>query len=82
MSANTDLKEIVDELKRYLEFQKSMGVKTVFTQNTQAINDVPVISKKKEPRTEAMTKNNNPAEEEIITIEGPAGLFDGSLLLG
>lgn len=78
MSLQNDLQEIVDELKMYLEFQKSMGVKTVFTQNSQAINDVPVKSKKKEPRTEAMTKNNNTAEEEIITIDGPAELFDGS----
>jgi len=78
MSANTDLKEIVEELKTYLEFQKSMGVKTVFAQKTQTINDTPVISEKTEPRTETMTKKNNTAEEEIITIDGPATLFDGS----
>lgn len=79
MSMQADLKEIVEELKTYLEFQESMGVKSIFTQNSQPADDTPVISEKKEPRTDAMTKKNT-AEEDIITIEEPEGLFDGKTM--
>jgi uracil-DNA glycosylase family 4 len=78
MSANTDLKEIAEELKRYLEFQQTMGVKNFPAQKIATQESAPRVSEKIEPRTEVMTKENTQLEEDVITIEEPVDLFDGS----
>jgi len=85
MNLQNELEEIVDELKRYLEFQKSMGIKTVPAQKFAAQGSTPEVSKKKElrtnePRTEPMAKTTTPLDEDIITIEEPADLFDSKTM--
>lgn len=77
---DTDLKEIVDELKRYMEFQQSMGVKTVPAQKVATLQSAPTVSEETEPRTEAMDKKTNRADEDIITIEEPVDLFDAKIM--
>ncbi len=80
MSMDTDLKEIVDELKRYMEFQQSMGVKTVPAQKIATLQSAPTVSEKTGPRTEAMAKKTNRADEDIITIEEPVNLFGAEIM--
>jgi DNA polymerase len=78
MSMNTDLKEIVEKLKRYLEFQQSMGIKTVPAQKIATQESAPTVYEKIEPRTEIIDKKTNQADEDIITIEEPVNLFDAT----
>ncbi len=82
MAIENELKEIVDELKNYLEFQQSMGVKTIPAQKIATQESTPVISKteKKGPRVELMSKTTTPLDEDIITIKEPANLFDGKTM--
>lgn len=81
MSIDSNLKEIVEELKRYLEFQESMGLKTVTAYNKETENGTQLITEKEVPRTEPMATKNNQTEEDIIIIEEPANLFDGSKIM-
>lgn len=79
--SDTNIKKLTEELKTYLEFQKSMGVKIIFSSKIRAKSESPAVPQKKEPRTEAMTKNVNQSkvdrvDEEIITIDEPTTLFD------
>jgi len=68
MSIDSNLKEIVEELKRYLEFQESMGLKTVTAYNKETENGTQLITEKEVPRTEPMAMKNNQTEEDIIII--------------
>jgi len=71
-----ELKEVVSELKTYLEFQRDMGLKSVFGS----------IEKKKEPAQKPQKPRAKPAEaqtntnmnEDIIVIEDNVNLFDDS----
>jgi len=82
MTIENELKEIVDKLKNYLEFQQSMGIKTIPAQKIATQESTPVISKteKKEPRVELMSKTTSTLDEDIITIKEPANLFDGKTM--
>ena len=71
-----ELEGIFLDLKTYLEFQKSMGVKTIFTPEAKTGTDKPRGAQKKAPRTETMDSKVNETHEDIITIEEPATLFD------
>jgi len=80
MNLDTDLKEIVEELKRYLEFQQTMGVKTLPAQKIASQVSTPTVYEKKEPRTKIMDNKDIQAKEDIITIEEPVNLFDGKTM--
>lgn len=82
MTVDNELKEIVDELKNYLEFQQSMGIRTIPAQKIATQESTPVISKteKKEPRVELVSKTTTMLDEDIITIKEPANLFDGKTM--
>jgi DNA polymerase len=80
MTTNNELKEIVEELKNFMEFQQSMGVKTIPSQKIANQKSTPVISEKKELRTEPMAKTTIQSDQDIITIEEPEGLFDGKTM--
>ena len=80
MSNEYDLKEIVRELKNYLEFRQSMGIKTVPKASVTSEEKPPVTYETKEPRTQQMAKEATPVDSEIITIEEPAGLFDSEVM--
>jgi len=80
MSRDTELKEIIEDLKNYLEFQQSMGVKTLPVEKNETRVSAPEISRQKEQRTEPMPKQPTPSEQDIITIDEPANLFDGKVM--
>ena len=80
MNLDTDLKEIVEELKRYLGFQQTMGVKTLPAQKIASQVSTPTVYEKKEPRTKIMDNKDIQAKEDIITIEEPVNLFDGKTM--
>ena len=80
MTTDNELKQIVDELNNYLEFRQSMGMKTIPDQNIETQKSSPEISEKKQPRTKPMPKTTSALNEDIITIEEPAGLFDGKTM--
>ena len=80
MSNENDLKQIAKELKNYLEFQQSMGVKTLPKRNATPDDSASVASEKKEPETQTMNKKVEPVDENIITIDEPADLFDSKVM--
>lgn len=80
MNRDSDLKEIVEELKNYLEFQKSMGLKTIPAYKTEIQENISEPPPKKEQRTEPMPKTTDSVDEDIITIDEPASLFDGKVM--
>lgn len=80
MTTDNELKELVDELKNYLEFRQSMGIKTIPAQTLESKENISENPEKIEPRTEPMPKKSANIAEDIITIEEPAGLFDGKIM--
>ena len=60
MSTKNDLKEITEELKNYLEFRQSMGVKSVPKSNMPSDNSPPTSTEKKERRIKPMEKDQKP----------------------
>ncbi len=80
MSNENDLKQIAKELKNYLEFQHSMGVKTMPKLYVTPDDSAPVTSEKKESETQAMNNKIEPVDEDIITINEPVGLFDSKVM--
>lgn len=80
MSDENDLKTVTRELKNYLEFRQSMGLKTAPKPNSTSEDNPRGISENKEPRTEQMAKKTTPLDEDIITIEEPEGLFDSEVM--
>lgn len=80
MSDENDLKTVTRELKNYLEFRKAMGLKTVPKPNATSKDTPSIISENKEPRTKQMAIKTTTLEEDIITIEEPAGLFDSKVM--
>ena len=80
MSRDAELKEIINDLKNYMEFQESMGVKTVHADKANNQDSPPVVSEKKEQGTEPMPKTTTAIDQDIITIDGPADLFDTKVM--
>jgi DNA polymerase len=80
MSRDAELKEIINDLKNYMEFQESMGVKSVHAEKAVTQDSPPVVSEKKERGTEPMPKTTTAIDQDIITIEGPADLFDAKVM--
>lgn len=80
MSNENDLKQIAKELKNYLEFQRSMGVKTMPKLNVSPDRSVPVAPEKKEPETQTMNNKIDTLADDIITIDEPVDLFESKIM--
>ena len=78
MSRESELKQIIEDLKNHLEFQKSMGVTRVPVIK-QAKEESPVSAPvtetvKTQPKAQATTEK----KDDVIRIEEQIGIFDTS----
>jgi len=75
-SEKNELEQIVSELTTYLKFQKDLGIRCVF--GSARIESKPVEKNDKPKARQRGAATNMKTNEEIITIEEPVSLFEGS----
>ncbi len=78
MGLEYELKEIVEELKKHYEFQKSMGVQRVYVKKETAKENAPKIPEKEPTRHQKTVASKESDKEDIIKIEDKVDLFDAS----
>lgn len=80
MSSESEFKQIVNDLKNYLEFQKSMGVESIHVDRAAAEESAAIYSTPKAEGKDAMPKTTPALDDNVITIDEPAGLFEGKVM--
>lgn len=78
MRRQSELKGIIGDLKRHLEFQKSMGVARVPVEKKAKEETVPKAPEKEPVRTQAKAQLKTETRDDVIRIEEQIGIFDAS----
>ncbi|MEQ9618115.1 MAG: uracil-DNA glycosylase [Deltaproteobacteria bacterium] len=77
MNAEAELKGIIEDLKNYFEFQKSMGIERILVENG-AEEKPRQIPEKQPTRVEKKVAARKTDREDIIKIEDKTDLFDAA----
>lgn len=76
MSSESELKEIIEDLKRHLEFQKSMGVARVPIEKKAKEQTVPKAPEKEPVKTQAKAQTRTEKRDDVIRVEQQFNIFD------
>ena len=75
MSRESEIKQIIEDLKNHLEFQKSMGVERVSIQKTVREETPPKAPAKEPVKPEETMAAKKPHREDIIKVEEQIDMF-------
>src|SRR3990167_9547014 len=78
MKRQSELKGVIEDLKRHLEFEKSMGVARVPIEKKAKEETVPKAPEKEPVRTKAKAQLKTEARDNVIRIEEQIDIFDAS----
>ncbi len=76
MGTRFEFEELIEDLKRYINFQKTLGIRGYYTKEQPATEHTPKGSQNTmEPK---MTSTKTPDQPDIIQVEDQLGIFDES----
>ena len=78
MKRQSELKGIIGDLKRHLEFEKSMGVARVPIEKKAKEETIPKAPEKEPVKTQPKAQTSPEKKDDVIRIEEQIGIFDAS----
>jgi len=78
MKRQSELKGVIGDLKRHLEFQKSMGVARVPIEKKAKEETIPKAPEKEPVKTQPKAQTSPEKKDDVIRIEEQIGIFDAS----